>query len=89
MVIKGLKHLAEISRMFDQNTRRERFRYALRHESSPDILYWGHEHTEEAAIEMANMYLNLLDECVAEMRRKRIPRGEHVHLISTPTALRA
>lgn len=89
MVIKGLKHLAEISRMFDQNTRRERFRYTLRHESSPDILYWGHEHTEEAAIEMANMYLNLLDECVAEMRKKRIPRGEHVQLISTPTALRA
>ena len=89
MVIKGLKHLAEISRMFDQNTRRERFRYALRHESSPDILYWGHEHTEEAAIEMANMYLNLLDDCVAEMRRKRIPRGDHVQLIASPTALRA
>jgi len=86
MVIKGVKHLAEISRMFDPTTHRERFRYALRHESSPDILYWGHEHTEEAALEMANMYLNLLDDCVAEMRRKRLPRGEHVQLIASPTA---
>ena len=59
MVIKGLKHVAEISRMFDSTTHRERFRYSLRRETSPDILYWGHEHTEEAALEMANMYLNL------------------------------
>ncbi|HWY71600.1 MAG TPA: hypothetical protein VNX88_23235 [Terriglobales bacterium] len=88
MVIKGVKHLAEISRMFDPTTHRERFRYALRHESSPDVLYWGHEHTEEAALEMANMYLTLLDDCVAEMRSKRVPRGEHVQLIASPTAQR-
>ena len=61
MVIKGLKHFAEINRMFDPATQRERFRYSLRRESSPDILYWGHEHTEEAAMEMANMYLNLME----------------------------
>ena len=89
MVIKGLKHFAEINRMFDPTTHRERFRYSLRRESSSDILYWGHEHTEEAAIQMANMYLNLLDDCVTELRRKAGPRAEHVQFIAAPTALRA
>jgi hypothetical protein len=89
MVIKGLKHLAEIDRMFDPTTRRERFRYSLRRESSPDILYWGHEHTEEAAIEMANMYLNLLDDCVTELRKKAGSRAQHVQFIAGPRAMRA
>ena len=89
MVIKGLKHLAEINRMLDPTTHRERFRYSLRRESSPDILYWGHEHNEEAAVQMANMYLNLLDECVQEFRRKPGPQAEHMQFIAAPPALRA
>jgi len=89
MVIKGLKHFAEINRMFDPATQRERFRYSLRRESSPDILYWGHEHTEEAAMEMANMYLNLLDDCVTELRHKPGPRAQHVQFIAAPKGLRA
>jgi hypothetical protein len=75
--------------MFDPTTRRERFRYSLRRESSPDILYWGHEHTEEAAIEMANMYLNLLDDCVTELRKKAGSRAQHVQFIAGPRAMRA
>jgi len=88
MVIKGLKHLAEINRMFDPTTHRERFRYSLRRESSPDILYWGHEHAEEAAIQMANMYLNLLDDCVTELRKPG-PRAQHVQFIAGPKVMRA
>lgn len=89
MVIKGLKHLAEINRIFDSATRRERFRYSLRRESSPDVLYWGHEHTEEAAVEMANMYLNLLDDCVTELRKKPGQSAQHVQFIAGPRVMRA
>jgi len=86
MVIKGLKHLAEIGRIFDPSTRRERFRYSLHREGSPDVLYWGHEHTEEAAIQMANMYLNLLDHCVTELKKQPGPRAQHVQFIAGSTA---
>ena len=86
MIIKGLKHLAEISRMFDLSTRRERFRYCLYREGSADVLYWGHEHTEEAAIQMANMYLNLLDHCVTELKKKPGPRAQHVQFVAESTA---
>jgi hypothetical protein len=88
MVIKGIKHLAEISRMLDLSTRQERFRYTLQREGSPSIIYWGHEHTEEAAMQMANMYLNLLDDCVA-LRDKSGPRAQRVQFIAGPTAMRA
>jgi hypothetical protein len=87
MVLKGLKHLAEINRMFDPTTQRERFRYSLKREGCSDILYWGHEHTEEAAIEMANMYLNLLDDCVTELRKKAGARAQHVQFIAAPTGV--
>jgi len=89
MVIKGLKHVAEISRMFDSTTHRERFRYSLRRETSPDILYWGHEHPEEAALEMANMYLNLLDDCVTALRHKPGPRAQHIQFLASSKAVRA
>ena len=88
MVIKGIKHLAEISRMLDLSTRQERFRYTIQREGSPSIIYWGHEHTEEAAMQMANMYLNLLDDCVA-LRDKPGPRAQRVQFIAAPTAMRA
>lgn len=89
MVIKGIKHLAEINQMFDSSTHRERFRYALKRDGSADILYWGHEHTEEAAMQMANMYLKLLDDCVTELRNRPGPRAQRVQFIAAPTALRA
>jgi hypothetical protein len=89
MVIKGIKHLAEISRMLDPSSRRERFRYSLHREDSADILYWGHEHTEEAAIQMANMYLNLLDHCVTELKKKPGSDAQHMQFIAAPSALRA
>ena len=89
MVIKGIKHLAEINRMLDPTTGRERFRYALQREGSPNILYWGHEHTEEAAMQMANMYLNLVDDCVDALRNKPGPRAQRVQLIASPAAIRA
>ena len=88
MVIKGIKHLAEISRMLDLNTRQERFRYTLQREGSANIIYWGHEHTEEAAMQMANMYLNLLDDCVA-LRDRPGPKAQRVQFITAPAAMRA
>ena len=89
MVIKGVKHLAEIDRMTDPRSGEDRFRYQLKRENSQKLLYWGHEHTEEAALEMANMYLNLLDDCVVELKAKREPRAEHVQFIGAPRAMRA
>ena len=88
MVIKGIKHLAEISSMLDLTTRQERFRYTLQREGSASIIYWGHEHTEEAAMQMANMYLNLLDDCVA-LRDKPGPRAQRVQFIAGSAAMRA
>ncbi|MBV9071997.1 MAG: hypothetical protein JOZ10_00075 [Acidobacteria bacterium] len=88
MVIKGIKHLAEINGMLDPITGEERFRYTLQREGSPQVLYWGHEHTEETAIQMANMYLNLLDDC-ATMIAKPGPRAQRVQFIAAPTAMRA
>jgi hypothetical protein len=88
MVIKGVKHLAEINGMLDPITREERFRYTLQREGSPNVLYWGHEHTEEAAIQMANMYLNLLDDCVA-MAARRGPKAERIQFIAAPAGMRA
>jgi hypothetical protein len=88
MVIRGVKHLAEINGMLDPITREERFRYTLQREESHSVIYWGHEHTEEAAIQMANMYLNLLDDCVTALD-KRSPKAERIHFIAAPVALRA
>ena len=89
MVIKGVKHLAEISRMLDLTTRDERFRYTIQREGSTHIIYWGHEHTEEAALEMANMYLNLLDDCVTALRHKPGPRAQHIQFLASSKAVRA
>lgn len=89
MVIKGIKHLAEINGMLDPITREERFRYTLQRDGSPNIIYWGHEHTEEAAVEMANMYLNLLDDSLTTLRYKRGPAAERVQFIASPMAIRA
>lgn len=86
MVIKGSKHIAEINGMLDPITREERFRYTLQREDSHSVIYWGHEHTEEAAIEMANMYLNLLDDCVTALDKRR---AERVQFIAAPIAMRA
>ncbi len=88
MVIKGIKHLAEINGMLDPITREERFRYTLQRDGGQSVIYWGHEHTEEAAIQMANMYLNLLDDCVTAMDKPG-PRAERVQFIATPVAMRA
>jgi hypothetical protein len=52
------------------------------------VIYWGHEHTEEAAIQMANMYLNLMDDCVTTLD-KRGPSAQRVHFIAAPMAMRA
>ena len=89
MVIKGVKHLAEITSMFDLASGEERFRYELRRENSVKVLYWGHEYTEEAAVEMANMYLNLLDDFVLESKGKLGPRAERVQFIAAPGTMRA
>jgi hypothetical protein len=89
MVIKGVKHLAEISRMLDLTTRDERFRYTIQREGSTHIIYWGHEHTEEAAMQMANMYLNLLDDCELTLRDKLGPRAQRVQFIAAPSVMRA
>lgn len=88
MVIKGIKHLAEINGMLDPITREERFRYTLQRDGCHDIIYWGHEHTEEAAIQMANMYLNLLDDCTT-MSDKPGPRAQRVTFIAAPMAMQA
>ena len=82
MVIKGVKHLAEIDRMTDPTTGEDRFRYLLKREGSPKLIYWGHEHNEESALQMANMYLNLLDDCIVELKSKRGPKAEHVQFIA-------
>ena len=89
MVIKGIKHLAEINGMLDPITGEERFRYTLQQEGGVHIIYWGHEHTEEAAMQMANMYLNLLDDCVSSLRDKPGPRAQRVQFIAAPMAMRA
>lgn len=89
MVIKGMQHLAEISRMTDSTSGEERFRYALQREGSDHVIYWGHEHTEEAAVQMANMYLNLLDDCIAVFKYKPGPRAQRVQFIAAPAVLRA
>jgi hypothetical protein len=89
MVIKGIKHLAEINGMLDPITQEERFRYTLQREGSQNIIYWGHEHTEEAAIQMANMYLNLLDDCVTTLRDKTGPRAQRVQFLAASVAMRA
>jgi hypothetical protein len=89
MVIKGVKHMAEVGRMVDPLTREERFRYTLRREGAANVLYWGHEHTEEAAVQMANMYLNLLDDCLLEFRGKPGPRAERVQFIAARAMMRA
>jgi hypothetical protein len=89
MVIKGVKHYAEIGRMTDPNTRQERFRYTLQRQHSSAVLYWGHEHTEEAAVEMANMYLNLMDHCVVSLRDKPGPRAQSVQFIAAPRLMQA
>ena len=88
MVIKGIKHLAEINGMLDPITGEERFRYTLQQEGGVHIIYWGHEHTEEAAMQMANMYLNLLDDCTT-MIGKPGPKAERVTFIAAPMPMRA
>lgn len=88
MVIKGIKHLAEINGMLDPITREERFRYTLQRDGGHEVIYWGHEHTEEAAIQMANMYLNLLDDCTT-MNDKPGPKAQRVTFIAAPVPLRA
>lgn len=82
MVIKGVKHLAEIDRMIDPKTGEDRFRYLLKRQGSARLLYWGHERTEEAALQMANMYLNLLDDYALELKTKRGPKAQSVQFIS-------
>ena len=89
MVIKGLKHYAEIGRMVDPNSRHERFRYTLQREDSSTVIYWGHEHTEEAAVQMANMYLNLMDHAVITLRDKPGPRAQNVQFVAAPRLMRA
>lgn len=89
MVIKGIKHLAEVTRMSDPATGEERFRYALQRDDSPNVMYWGHERNEEAAMQMANMYLNLLDDCVEALKNKSGPRAQRVQFIAAQAAMRA
>lgn len=89
MVIKGIKHLAEISRMTDDTNREERFRYTLQREGSAHVIYWGHEHSETAATQMAEMYLRLLDDCVTELKHNPGSRMQHVQLIASLTPMRA
>ena len=89
MVIKGMQHFAEISRMTHSTMSEERFRYTLQREGSDHVIYWGHEHTEEAAVQMANMYLNLLDDCVVVFKHKPGPRAQRVQFIAAPAVMRA
>ena len=81
MEIKGIKHVAEISP--DLAINQERFRFSLRRTDSNHIIYWGHEHSERAAIQMAQMYLSLLDECMTSLKDEAGPSLRHVQLIAT------
>ena len=85
MVIKGIKHVAEISRTTELAMYEERFRYSLRRADSAHVIYWGHEHSEGVAIQMAKMYLSLLDECVTSLKDESGQRQGHVQLITSPS----
>lgn len=85
MEIKGIKHIAEISRTTELPTYEERFRYTLRRADSANVIYWGHEHSEDAAIQMARMYLNLLDDCVTSFKDEPGSRRRHVQFLASPT----
>jgi hypothetical protein len=88
MVIKGQKHLAEVARMKDPLSRQPRFRYTLQREGSSHVIYWGHEPTEEAALQMANMYLTVLDE-TASLKQSDGSKPKRVQYITVPVPMRA
>ena len=89
MIIRGVSHYAQIIKTQDAHTHRELFRYTLQAEDNPKILYWGFEQTEDSAREMANMYLNLLDQCVIAMRWRQGPAPDRVQFMNTPQLMRA
>jgi hypothetical protein len=84
MQIKGIEHLAEISRSTELSIYGERFRYSLRRLDSTDVMYWGHEHSEDAAIQMAKMYLKLLDDCLIGTRNQSGSRRSRVQFLASP-----
>jgi hypothetical protein len=61
MVIEGTKHLAEVVKLQDLRVRHNMFRYSVQRQGSSHIIYWGHEASEDAAIQMAKKFLDLLD----------------------------
>ncbi len=61
MVIKGTAHLAEVVKLQDLKLHDQTFRYSVQREGSGHIIYWGHEASEDAAVQMAKKYLELMD----------------------------
>jgi hypothetical protein len=88
MVIKGEKHLAEVAKMQDPLSRKQRYRYTLQREGSSHVIYWGHEPSEEAALQMANMYLTVLDEAVS-LKHSDGSKPKRVQYITVPVPMRA
>ena len=88
MVIKGEKHLAEVTKIKDRLSRQQRYRYTLQREESSHVIYWGHEPTEEAALQMAKMYLTVLDETVS-LKQSDGSKPKRVQYITVPVPMRA
>jgi hypothetical protein len=76
MVIKGVRHLAEVVKLQDLKLRHHTFRYSVQREGSSHIIYWGHEASEDAAIQMAKKYLDLMDQTAEATSTKVRPRSE-------------
>lgn len=89
MVIKGQKHLAEVISMKDAFSRQQRYRYTLQREGSSHVIYWGHEPTEDAALQMAKMYLTVLDEAVVSLNQSEGLKPKRVQYITVPVPMRA
>lgn len=85
MIVQGVQHIAEITRVADPVTGRERFHYALLREASSHIIYRGEEPNEPAAIRMAQMYLRILDDSAALLHQSANSRSRCVRFVaSTP-----
>jgi hypothetical protein len=89
MVIKGVKHLAEVTKLQDLKLRHQMFRYSVQREGTGHIIYWGHEASEEAAIQMAKKYLDLMDQSAEAASIKSRPRSEPLGLNPTESAAKA
>lgn len=83
MIVQGVQHIAEITRVADPVTGRERFHYALLRQASSHIIYRGEEPNEPAAIQMARMYLRILDDSAALLQQSPTSRSRRVRFVAS------